>query len=285
MEPSTPPRKQVLVVEDDRVLRLALTRLLAESHAVDEAADGPSAMAKLEHGRYDLVLLDLGLPGLNGLDVLTRVHAAGNGRSPRVVVMTADDTPETLLRAIRQQAYDYIVKPFPPSAIVDIAARALAAPDDALAIQVLSARPDWVELLVPCSLDVADRLQNFMMRLDTGLPEDVRESVGMAFRELLCNAIEWGGQLDATRQVRISYLRAKRMVLYRIADPGEGFRIEELPHAAISNAPDRPLDHAIVREQQGLRAGGFGLFLVRQMVDELLYNEARNEVVFVKYLD
>lgn len=285
MDPSTPPRKQVLVVEDDRVLRLALSRLLAEAHVVDEAADGPSALAKLEQGRFDLVLLDIGLPGLNGLDVLARVHAAGNGRPPRVVVMTADDTPETLLRAIRQQAYDYVVKPFPPSAIVDIAARALAAPDDALAIQVLSARPDWVELLVPCSLDVADRLQNFMMRLETGLPEDVRESVGMAFRELLFNAIEWGGRLDATRQVRIAYLRAKRMVLYRIADPGEGFRIEDLSHAAISNAPDRPLDHAIVREQQGLRAGGFGLFLVRQMVDELLYNEARNEVVFVKYLD
>jgi CheY-like chemotaxis protein/anti-sigma regulatory factor (Ser/Thr protein kinase) len=275
----------VLVVEDDRVLRLALSRLLAETHAVDEAADGPAALAKLEQGHFDLVLLDIGLPGLNGLDVLARLRAAGNGRPPRVVVMTADDTPETLLSAIRQQAYDYIVKPFPPSAIVDVAARALAAPDDALAIQVLSARPDWVELLVPCSLDVADRLQNFMMRLDTGLPEDVRESVGMAFRELLCNAIEWGGRLDATRQVRIAYLRAKRMVLYRIADPGEGFRIEELSHAAISNAPDRPLDHAIVREQQGLRAGGFGLFLVRQMVDELLYNEARNEVVFVKYLD
>jgi CheY-like chemotaxis protein/anti-sigma regulatory factor (Ser/Thr protein kinase) len=285
MDRSTPPRKHVLVVEDDRVLRLALSRLLAEAHAVDEAADGPTALAKLEQGRFDLVLLDIGLPGLNGLDVLTRVHAAGNGKAPRVVVMTADDTPETLLRAIRQQAYDYVVKPFPPSAILDIAARALAAPDDALAIQVLSARPDWVELLVPCSLDVADRLQNFMMRLETGLPEDVRESVGMAFRELLCNAIEWGGRLDATRQVRIACLRAKRMVLYRIADPGEGFRIEELSHAAISNAPDRPLDHAIVREQQGLRAGGFGLFLVRQMVDELLYNEARNEVVFVKYLD
>jgi CheY-like chemotaxis protein len=199
MDRSTPPRKHVLVVEDDRVLRLALSRLLAEAHAVDEAADGPTALAKLEQGRFDLVLLDIGLPGLNGLDVLTRVHAAGNGKAPRVVVMTADDTPETLLRAIRQQAYDYVVKPFPPSAILDIAARALAAPDDALAIQVLSARPDWVELLVPCSLDVADRLQNFMMRLETGLPEDVRESVGMAFRELLCNAIEWGGSMRRGR--------------------------------------------------------------------------------------
>ena len=285
MEPSSPVRKRVLVVEDDRVLRLALSGLLAGQHTVEEAADGLEALEKLAARDFDLVLLDVGLPGMSGLDVLTRLRADGHGTPPRVVVLTADDTPETLLRAIRHQAYDYVVKPFPPSAITQIAAKALAAPDDALAIQVLSARPEWVELLVPCSLDVADRLQNFMMRLDTGLADDVRESVGMAFRELLCNAIEWGGKLDASRHVRIACLRSKRMLLYRIADPGEGFRLEDLAHAAISNAPDRPLDHAAVREQQGLRAGGFGLFLVKEMVDELLYNEARNEVVFVKYLD
>lgn len=285
MEPSSPARKRVLVVEDDRVLRLALSGLLAEQHTVEEAADGLEALEKLAARDFDLVLLDVGLPGMSGLDVLTRLRADGHRPPPRVVVLTADDTPETLLRAIRHQAYDYVVKPFPPNAITGIAAKALAAPDDALAIQVLSARPEWVELLVPCSLDVADRLQNFMMRLDTGLPDDVRESVGMAFRELLCNAIEWGGKLDASRYVRIACLRSKRMLLYRIADPGEGFRLEDLAHAAISNAPDRPLDHAAVREQQGLRAGGFGLFLVKEMVDELLYNEARNEVVFVKYLD
>jgi anti-sigma regulatory factor (Ser/Thr protein kinase) len=75
------------------------------------------------------------------------------------------------------------------------------------------------------------------------------------------------------------------MLVYRIADPGEGFRMDDLAHSAISNAPDRPLDHAAVREQMGIRAGGFGIFLVRGMVDELLYNEAHNEVVFVKYLD
>jgi CheY-like chemotaxis protein len=283
MDPLKPPPQRVLVVDDDRVLRMALSRLLADSYEVWEAADGHEALAKAAAQPFDLVLLDIGLPGLSGLEVLAHLNGDGGGR--RVVMMTADDTPETLLRAIRNQAYDYIIKPFPPSAILGVVGKALAAPDDALTIQVLSARPEWLELMVPCSLDVADRLQNFVMRLDTKLPDAVRESVGMAFRELLCNAIEWGGKLDATRHVRIACLRSKRMLLYRIADPGQGFKLSDLPHSAISNAPDRPLDHALVREEQGLRAGGFGIFLVREMVDELIYNEAHNEVVFVKYLD
>jgi anti-sigma regulatory factor (Ser/Thr protein kinase) len=154
-----------------------------------------------------------------------------------------------------------------------------------LPIEVVSARPEWVELVAPCALPVADRLQSFMMRLDADLPEAVRESVGRAFRELLCNAIEWGGKLDPQRRVRISCLRARRMVLYRIADPGEGFDIERLSHAAINNPEGSPLEHALVREEKGLRPGGLGLAIIRSIVDELIYNEARNEVVFIKYLD
>jgi CheY-like chemotaxis protein/anti-sigma regulatory factor (Ser/Thr protein kinase) len=282
MKPAHPTAKSILVVEDDRGLRLALTRLLAQDFEVDDAGDGTEAMDRLQSHPYDLVLLDLGLPGMSGLDVLA--HLPSGPLSPKVVVMTADDTPQTLLRAVRHHAWDYIVKPFPPATITDVVQKALVA-DGSLAIEVLSARPEWVELLVPCSLEVADRLQGFMMRLDADLPDDVRESVGYAFRELLCNAIEWGGRLDVSRKVRIAYVRAKRMLVYRIADPGEGFRMDDLAHSAISNAPDRPLDHAAVREQMGIRAGGFGIFLVRGMVDELLYNEAHNEVVFVKYLD
>ena len=123
------------------------------------------------------------------------------------------------------------------------------------------------------------------MHLDADLPDSVRESVGQAFRELLNNAIEWGGKLDPSRKVRISYLRARRMLLYRIADPGQGFDIERLTHAAICNPDDNPIQHALVREEKGLRPGGLGLAMTRSLVDELLYNEARNEVVFVKYLD
>ena len=74
------------------------------------------------------------------------------------------------------------------------------------------------------------------------------------------------------------------MLLYRIADPGPGFSMENLDHAAISH-PGNPIEHMEVRESKGLRPGGFGILMVRAKVDELIYNEKRNEVVFVKYLD
>jgi hypothetical protein len=74
------------------------------------------------------------------------------------------------------------------------------------------------------------------------------------------------------------------MVIYRIADPGKGFKTEELDHAAI-NHPDDPIEHMNIRMQKGLRPGGFGILMVRAKVDELIYNEKQNEVVFVKYLD
>jgi len=285
MSPVAGAPRQILVVDDDRALRHALSTLLeGAGHIVSQAGDGPEALARLAGGPTDLMLLDLGLPGMGGMEVLARVRALAS--PPRVVVVTADDTPETLLEAIRGQVDGYVTKPFAPGGIVDVISDVLAKPPAAaLPIEVVSARPEWVELLAPCSLDAANRIQSFMMTLEAGLPENVRESVGQAFHELLFNGVEWGGKLDPTRKVRISCIRTRRMLLYRIADPGEGFDIGRLSHAAISNPEDNPLQHALVREEKGLRPGGLGLAITRTLVDELVYNEKRNEVVFVKYLD
>jgi len=276
---------RILVVDDDRGFRHLMSVLLQEKgHIVVQAADGPSALRELAGGGFDVMLLDVGLPGMSGLEVLAVVQ--GLAAPPRVVMITADDTSETLLKAVRGQADRYLTKPFEPGAILDVVDDVLRAPPAAaLPIEVVSARPEWVELVAPCSLRVADRIQSYMMRLEADLPEAIRESVGRAFRELLSNAVEWGGKLDPTRKVRISCLRARRMLLYRIADPGEGFNIERLTHAAINNPDGDPLQHHFVREEKGLRPGGLGLAITRSLVDELIYNEARNEVVFVKYLD
>jgi DNA-binding response OmpR family regulator len=285
MDRATDAKRRLLVVDDDRALRHALSTLLEEAgHLVVQAGDGAEALAAIGAQPVDLMLLDLGLPGMSGLDVLGRVR--GLASPPRVVVVTADDTPGTLLEAIRGQVDGYLTKPFAPGGIVEVIEDVLSRPPAAvLPIEVVSARREWVELLAPCSLDAANRVQGFMMTLEADLPEKVRESVGQAFRELLFNGVEWGGKLDPARKIRISCIRTRRMLLYRIADPGEGFDVDRLSHAAINNPDDNPLQHALVREEKGLRPGGLGLAITRTLVDELVYNEKRNEVVFVKYLD
>jgi anti-sigma regulatory factor (Ser/Thr protein kinase) len=74
------------------------------------------------------------------------------------------------------------------------------------------------------------------------------------------------------------------MLMYRLDDPGQGFKLENLKHAAINNPQDNPMAHMLEREAKGMRPGGLGLMLSQQLVDELVYNEKRNSVVLIKYL-
>src|SRR5918993_1503631 len=219
-------KQRILVVDDDRALRHVLAALLTSAgHQVDQAGDGSEALARIDAGGLDVVLLDIGLPGVNGLDLLT--HARAKPSPPVVIMMTSDDTPDSLLESVRRQAFRYLRKPFAPATIVEVIDEAMAA-TSAMSIEVLSARPEWVELVAPCTLEMTDRIESFVMQLDTSLPKAAREAVAQAFRELLNNAIEWGGKLDPGRKVRISCVRAKRLLIYRIADPGEGFDLQGL---------------------------------------------------------
>jgi CheY-like chemotaxis protein/anti-sigma regulatory factor (Ser/Thr protein kinase) len=275
--------KKILVAEDDRTTRLLLSTILKNAgYAVTPVADGKQALEKLRAQNFDLVVTDIWMPHMDGLELLAQLRA--EPQRPRVVVLTSDNTPETLLRAIREQAHQYLSKPVQPKELLETVESALAAPV-VPPIEVISAKPDWVELLVPCDMETAERIQGFIARLDTDLSDEVRGAVGQVFREMLLNAIEWGGRLDPNRKVRIAYLRARRMVLYRIADPGPGFKFEELSHAAVAYAPEQRLEYIEARQQKGLRPGGFGILMAQTMVDELIYNEVHNEVVFVKYLD
>ena len=275
-------RHPILVVDDDVSMCLLVGRILEkEGHIVTACYSGAEAMKLLRERRFDVMLLDLGLPDMSGLDLLT----VWRGRnSTKVIVITADDTAETLITAIRNDAYLYIRKPFEPYQLRDLVTAALAAPE-AQPIEVISAKPEWLELSVPCTREAAERIDQFMRQVKIELPQEEREGVAQAFRELLMNAVEWGGGLDPRRRVRISLLRTKRMLQYRVFDPGPGFRPEGLQHAAISNAPGDMFSHEAVRMEKGMRPGGLGLMMVRAVADELLYNEKHNEVIFIKYLD
>lgn len=151
-------------------------------------------------------------------------------------------------------------------------------------ILIVSVLPEWVELRVPCDLAAISPLQELVTQLEAGLSPEVGEAISYAFREMLCNAVEYGGHLDPAALVEVSLVRLKRAFICRIKDPGDGFDPSSLDHSAINNPNDNPFRHAFVREKKGLRGGGFGILLASQLVDHLVYNERHNEVLFVKYL-
>jgi CheY-like chemotaxis protein/anti-sigma regulatory factor (Ser/Thr protein kinase) len=275
--------QSILVVDDEEsVRRLLVSVLESPGRRIDTAADGAEALARVEATPYDLVLTDVRMPGMDGLELLRRIRHASP--STKVIVMTGDSTPSNVIQSLCDQAFTYFTKPFSRAAVSDMIAQALGDLSWEDDIEVLSARPEWITLQVRCRISAADRLIQFLRELEVGLPATERDHIAMAFRELLVNSIEHGGACDPEKVLRLDYIRTSRAILYHIADPGPGFSIEKLPHAAVSNPPGEPWQHVVEREQRGIRPGGFGILLARNLVDELLYNEKGNEVLLIKYL-
>ncbi len=106
---------RLLIVEDDAPLASGLQRILeAEGHAVDVTARGEEAVLAAAHEKFDLVILDIGLPQMDGFEVLRRLRAgaADKGGPTPVLVLTARDAVEDRVRGLDLGADDYMVKPF-----------------------------------------------------------------------------------------------------------------------------------------------------------------------------
>ena len=107
----------ILVVDDDAPVRRMLRRsLLAEGYEVAEAADGGAALAALERRMPDLVVLDVTMPGVDGLSVSRRLRA--RGVAVPILMLTARDALEERVRGLDAGADDYLVKPFAPEELL-----------------------------------------------------------------------------------------------------------------------------------------------------------------------
>ncbi len=281
--------QRILVVDDDAGLQELIDFALSrEGYEVLQARDAFAGLEIIRQQPVDLALLDIMMPGMDGLTMLTRLREQHNDL--RVIMMTAMTTPETAITALREQASDFLAKPFDIDQLSSAIKAALKINPQDVHIEVLSARPEWIELRVPCDRAAIDPLERLMSQLKTDLPPATRDGITYAFREMLRNAIEYGGKNDPTQFVEVGYLRSPRIIMYRIKDPGEGFTIESLykpegPIAAFLNPDTDPVQHERVREDEGIRPGGFGILIASEMVDEMIYNERHNEVLLIKYLD
>ena len=106
---------RVLVVDDYPMNRMKLARILEQQgHTVDVAGDGVEALAKLKAAPFDVVLLDIVMPELDGYGVLERMIGDGALRDIPVIVISAVDEIDSVVRCIEMGAVDYLPKPFNP---------------------------------------------------------------------------------------------------------------------------------------------------------------------------
>src|ERR1700756_5652797 len=277
-----PVRTALLVGGDSQVGEQLRAILDPGCWALQHATDNASALLMARDKNFDLVVTSEKTSGRADVELLRKLRRI----SPhtRLIILTEESTPTDVIASMREHAFSYFSKPFSPGALAVMIRSAIEEPcwDDG--IEVVSATPEWIRIYARCDLKTADRVLQFFDEI-AELPNPEGSAVGMAFREMLTNAIEHGGRRDPNQQVEISYLRVCHMVTCRISDPGEGFTLDEIPHAAIANPADDPLRHFAYREAQGMRPGGFGVLLTQRLVDELVYNEQGNEVMLIKYLD
>jgi anti-sigma regulatory factor (Ser/Thr protein kinase) len=203
----------------------------------------------------------------------------------KAILLALESTPEDVIAALRARVFVCFTAPFEAAEIAEIASRATAETEWRNEIEVLSARRGWVSLRVNCRMLTAERLVTFLRDMRSDLPEAVHESLMLAFREVLMNAMEHGARFDPGKVVEVAAVRTARSIVFYVRDPGAGFRLGAIPHAAVSNPPDRPMVHLERREAEGMRPGGYGILVARNVVDEMMYSEVGNEVLLIKHMN
>ena len=118
----TPPRPRILIVDDDESVREMLLRGLGEDYAAEGAADGTSAMAMMEAAEYDLVLVDLKMPEMDGLSLIRQIRA--HDWDLPVVIITRHSTEASAIEAINLGVSGYLTKSFRLPRVRDLTVRA-----------------------------------------------------------------------------------------------------------------------------------------------------------------
>lgn len=274
--------RSLLVIDGDPVVHEQVAGLVQhDGRSIQDAFTLREAMERLRAVKFDVVVAGQGNNGFDGLNLMRRMRSL---QPEARVIVTGDADRTRIVRAIREHAYSYFHRPISGTQLSDLMQQALDSPASKGDIRVISARPEWTTLDVRCTIDTAERTTQFLREMVSDLPAQICEDVGAAIRELLMNAVEHGGHANPRKRARAALLRTARSVIVHIHDPGTGFSLDFLPHAAISNPADAPIRHVEVRAEEGKRPGGYGILMTRKMVDELLYNERGNAVLFVKYL-
>ena len=271
--------KRVLVIDNDSTW---VSQSSVLPYQIETAHGSLDALRRLRDRAFDVMVTS----GRTHIDEDLALFQESRKVRPglKAVFLAPSATTPEVIAALRAHVFGCLVAPFTITEVADLIRAAADAVDWHDGIEVLAARAEWISLRVTCSLITAERLTSFMAAMRGDVSEHIRDDLLFAFREVLMNAMEHGAGFDPDKVIDVSAVRTERAIVYYFRDPGQGFDAGAAAHPAVASSAEDPLTHLDYRAAQGLRPGGFGMLIVRQLVDEVMYSEAGNEVLLIKHI-
>lgn len=235
--------------------------------------------AEAFQGKPDAAIIGLDRESMVFHDTMSLVHELALRTA--LVGVTANPNPDALLALLAKGLAGILCYPYEPErtlrSMEAVFLRTIQTPPDRLELR--TPIEGWVELTAPSHADYLHRFQQFFQAIHgTLLGEATERQILMAVYELGENAIEWGNRNDPNRRVKITYGVFEDKLVFKIEDEGEGFDWHER-----SDPTRDPIATVRQRKVEGKRPGGFGLAMVRKIMDKVYHNEKGNVVVFEKH--
>jgi two-component system OmpR family response regulator len=270
--------RNVLIVDDERDVNDILASLVrARDFEAIQRYEGATVMDDVRNLQPDLVLLDLMLPDRDGFEICEQLKRNRETNLIPVVMVTSLNDPNHRLSGVRVGANGYLTKPFTPHQLFEAIDAALAWRDEHASKGTTGEINFDIRSEVTYLQQTNDMLAD--LYLHTPLTERQVKDLKQVVNEMGGNAIEWGHRKNAELTVRITYRIDPEKVTLIIKDQGPGFDPGHIPHAA---SDDDPIGHLDLRNEQGIREGGFGIMLAKGLVDEFHYNDSGNQVTLIK---
>ena len=240
----------------------------------------PRALAEVARRQPDLILLDPSLPDISGFELCDRLKRNRETNLIPIVMVTAHHDAKERAAGVRVGANGYLTKPFTPGELYQMMDDAIAWHDEHLQ----KGTTGEINFDIRSELTYLSQASDMLADLfgNSPLTERHIKDLKQAVMEMGGNAIEWGHKKNAELVLRITYRIDSTSVTLIIQDQGPGFDPRDLPHAA---SDEDPIRHLEIRNELGLREGGFGIMLARGLVDHFWYNKLGNQVTLVKYFD
>ncbi len=265
----TKPTERLLLVDDEQInIELLETFLSVEPYELHSATNGNDAWDMLEHDpeKYDTILLDRVMPGLNGMALLSKIKSHPKLKSIPVIFQTSKDKKEDVLEGINAGAYYYLTKPYEPETLLVIVRSAV---NEYAQYKHLKAEADnrfsAFELLISGRFEISTipQCKNLSSLLANVCPKPHKAVLGLW--EMLCNAVEhgnlgisykeksllnekneWEAEIDrrmalqenVNKKVIIFYQKTENDIRFTIQDQGKGFNWEKY----LNFDPERAFD-------------------------------------------